>query len=146
MLKFSSGSLSGLALCVLCACTRTEALNGAFPLRPEASPTADGARLDVRLSASFSVVLPGIASTGYQWFLKSDYDASVIELVKQRTGDAPGSRPGDPAPLVGGPTADEIFDFRALKAGETVLTFERYRGWLGPQSTVETRRHSVSVK
>jgi predicted secreted protein len=115
------------------------ALNGQPVPNAQATRTPSGARFRVKGQESFSVVFPGNPATGYEWFVKEGHDKQVVTLIGQRRGAPPAVM------MPGAPMADEIFDFKAQKPGETVLTFALYRSWEGPKQAIDTVSFPVSV-
>lgn len=81
-----------------------------------------------------SISLTGNPTTGYSWHFKVS-DGSVLELSRDYyQSDAKAGEVG-----AGGLYT---WDFRALKAGTTAITFKYYRDWLGesdaaPEDTIE---------
>ena len=100
--------------------------------------TPEHAAFSLTRGDDFSVGLASAAGGGYQWHLQEGFDARVVRLKGQRSGELPPN-----APL--GKFADEIFDFEAVGSGETTLVFTLYRVWEGPERAVQTRRHAVTV-
>lgn len=69
-----------------------------------------------------SIALSYNAGTGYEWQCKAEPEG-IVSLVGQKTEDqAQGQE------VSGGPLQD-VFTFKAEKAGEVILTFELARSW-----------------
>jgi inhibitor of cysteine peptidase len=92
---------------------------------------------NLTVGAIARVTLDGNPTTGYTWHYTIS-DGSVLALVSG-SYTAPGS---SDAVGAGGSYA---WDFKALKAGETVVTFKYYRDWEGEASADKTAVYTVTV-
>lgn len=78
--------------------------------------------------ATFSVVLEGHGTAGYEWTLMDDYDRGVVALSTKSLDALPAN-----API--GASANEIFVFSTVGPGSTVLNFQDLRPWEATPST-----------
>lgn len=85
---------------------------------------------------SFTLSLESNPTTGYSW--QADFDAEYLQLVDSRFISEAG-------PEIVGAGGQEEFDFLALKAGETEITFFYSRPWesLPP---LEKKVYKVTIK
>ena len=129
-----------LAAALLTACRGPVSVPG-NPGTPVAAvtPTPQAASLTPARDQSFSVVLEGHAAGGYEWVLQEGYDTRVVKLKGKRIGELP----AQPMP---GVSASEIFDFQALSAGQTTLTYALIRSWEGAKADSELRKFTVTVR
>jgi inhibitor of cysteine peptidase len=101
---------------------------------------------NVEVDKEFNISLQSNPSTGYSW--EADYDSEYLELVKHQFIAA------SEGPIAGNP-GTEIFTFKALQAGQTMITFnyqflndepvqtERYIIQINPQHD-DTPEHSIN--
>lgn len=81
--------------------------------------------INVKEGQTFNISLPSNPSTGFHW--EPIYNTTYLELVNQSfQSDNPG------APGAGG---NETFTFKAIKPGETNITFNYQRGNTTPVNT-----------
>lgn len=81
--------------------------------------------INVNLGQTFTISLPSNPSTGFQWH--AIYDTTYLELVNQNfESDNPG------VPGAGG---NQTFTFKAIKSGQTNITFNYQRGNSAPENT-----------
>jgi predicted secreted protein len=89
----------------------------------------------VKVGHEFAISLKSIASAGYLWkivSLPNTVQSLGSEVEKNRTGE---SKPGD--------STTQIFRFRALEAGEHIITFALARPW--EEKAIETRKRTVTA-
>ena len=90
--------------------------------------------ITVAMGDEFTISLTSIATAGYVWKFESLPDA--IQLLGKETGKPAGdAKPGD--------STDQIFRFRANKAGEHKIKFTLGRPW--ENKAIETKTVTVNV-
>lgn len=85
----------------------------------------------------FSISLESNPTTGYSW--QADFDADYIELIKQEYLAA-----ATETEVVGSGGEDK-FTFKALKVGETEITFSYLRSWESVQP-IEKTIYQITIK
>jgi len=99
--------------------------------------------IEVELGDEFTVNLCSNASTGFQWIENADISApDILEQVSHEYG-AP-SENGDPPPP--GTPGIQIWRFKTLKEGTSILSFEYSRDWEGGEKGTWTFVLEVEVK
>lgn len=91
--------------------------------------------IETKNEQEFSITLEANPTTGYQWDL--DYDEDYLELVdrKYETLVQEG---------IVGAGGEEIFKFKALKSGETQITFSYLRTW--EDSSIDEKVYEIVIK
>ncbi len=77
---------------------------------------------NVKVGQEFTIVLPTNPSTGYNW--KANYNSKYLKLIKQTY------QPN--TPILIGSGGNEVFTFKALKSGETLITLNYQRSGSKP--------------
>ena len=75
--------------------------------------------IQVEVGDIFSIKLYSNPTTGYEWYFFRPLDNSMVELVKRDSSSDKQLRPGD--------GWIEIFTFKALKVGKTIISMEYVR-------------------
>jgi inhibitor of cysteine peptidase len=98
-------------------------------------------QVNIQASAGkeFKVLLESNPTTGYHWAIVGDLDKSVVEFVSQEYKST-----SDPN-LVGGGGVD-TFIFKAVGAGETIITLGYYPPSNTPVDPEKTETFTVTVK
>lgn len=104
------------------------------------TPTPQAASLTVAREQTFSIVLEGLASAGYEWTLQEGYDTRVVRPKGEKRY---GELAANPLP---GSSASEIFEFQAVAAGQATLVFVNKRPWEAPSKDDQTRRFTLTVR
>ncbi|MDB5100219.1 MAG: Chagasin family peptidase inhibitor [Cyanobacteria bacterium RYN_339] len=91
---------------------------------------------------AFSISLPGHGTQGYSWHVVTGFDASVVTALNPNEGRLGAAPTGGML----GPSASEIFDFKAGNAGTTRLIFSLYRNGEDPTRGTEQRAFTVTVQ
>lgn len=86
---------------------------------PSKKPTTG--RIEVAVEREFSVTLPSNPTTGYHWELAAALDEGIVKLVNS-TYQAP-------ATDLLGAGGEEIWTFKAVGRGETVIELKYVRPW-----------------
>ena len=94
--------------------------------------------LETKTGDGFSIVLDTNPTTGYEWQL--DFDKDFIELVDRNYAIAPESEG-----LVGA-GGQETFDFKALKVGESEITFSYLRSWETSVPPIEKIIYKITIE
>ena len=94
-------------------------------------------RLEVTLGQDFSVTLASNATTGYHWELAAPLDESVVKLV--------GSEYKTPQTSALGAPGQEIWIFRAVGKGQTVIDLKYVRPWEKDVAPAESASYVVTV-
>lgn len=83
----------------------------------------------------FKITLDANPTTGYEW--QADYSTNFLELVSQEF------QPGQPG-LVGA-AGQQVFEFKALKTGESQITFSYLRAW-EDELPIEKKIYEVDIE
>jgi inhibitor of cysteine peptidase len=102
--------------------------------------TESSKTIKTNVDQEFTISLQANPTTGYDWKTVS-FDTSLITLVKKdyNQDDHSGK------PLVGSGGTD-FFTFKALKTGETKITFIYYRPWEAPKPEDQRQVFTVVIK
>ena len=92
--------------------------------------------LETKKDDNFSVILEANPTTGYQWAI--DFEADYLQLVDREYTPASSE-------LIGG-GGDEIFNFLALKSGQTEITFSYLRPWEEDKPAIEEKIYQIIIK
>lgn len=98
----------------------------------------DGATLNVDKGKTFTIVLDGNITTGYDWSIKP-YDTQKLKLVD----NAYKANHEKGMVGVGG---ERYFVFRALETGKVNLEFEYSRSWEKNKEPEQTKRYIIDIK
>ena len=96
--------------------------------------------ISVNVGQEFVIALDENPSTGYSW--QEEFDDSFLELVADKYEPPPEPKEGEP-PIVGAP-GTRIFEFKALKEGQTEITTILKRPW--EEEFVESRMFTVNIE
>ena len=88
---------------------------------------------NVNIGQEFSIILPCNPSTGYQW--NSTYNNQYLELINQTY------QPN--YPIIPGSGGNENFTFKALKAGNSTITFNYQQPW--EQTPIQTVTDEIII-
>jgi inhibitor of cysteine peptidase len=97
-------------------------------------------RIEVKKQEIFSINLKANSTTGYDWVLDASSDTSCIMLVKKEYKSNGSSE--IPTLGVGG---EEIWQFRALKKGESYLLFNYLRSWEN-KAPIDSIKYLIKIK
>ena len=96
--------------------------------------------ISVNVGQEFVIALDENPSTGYTW--QEEFDDSFLELVADKYEPPLEPKEGEP-PIVGAP-GTRIFEFKALKEGQTEITTILKRPW--EEEFVESRMFTVNIE
>jgi inhibitor of cysteine peptidase len=101
--------------------------------------TESSKSIDVAAGQEFTIALQSNPTTGYDWH--PVVDEQYLTLVKKdyKQNDHTGK------PLVGSGGTD-YFVYKALKAGETNITFTYYRSWEKPVAENQQQVFNIRIK
>ena len=85
------------------------------------------------------------ATTGFKWELARITDESVIEFLDNKYKAPKPKKPGRRGPATGVP-GKELWTFKALKKGKSIVFMEYSRPWEGGEKAVKKFVLTVSVK
>ena len=96
-------------------------------------------RIEIKSGNMLTIKLCSNRTTGFQWTEKANVsDPAILQQIEHRYV-APGAKvPGAPG--------DEIWVFKAIKAGNSVVSMEYSRPWEGGEKGIWKYRVSVLVK
>ena len=94
--------------------------------------------INISVNQEFIIALGSNITTGYRWQPK--YDLNVITLVGYEYND------GDTTGKIVGAPGTEYFHFKAIKAGNSQISFTYYRPWETPKPGDSTAKFNVVVK
>jgi hypothetical protein len=125
--------------------------NGGSQPGAQSSTAADGTTLPnfaftPAVNQTFSVSLPSKMDGGYQWHLLTTFDSHVVTAVGLGSANTASRTGVKPAGGLLGAFAPEIFDFKALAAGKTTLSFSLYRSFEGPDKAGAPTTFTVTVQ
>jgi inhibitor of cysteine peptidase len=95
--------------------------------------------INVKANQEFTIALEANPTTGYDW--QPVFDSGVLSQVKKdyQQDDHSGK------PLVGSGGTD-FFTYKALKTGETKITFTYYRSWETPKAEDKQQVFNIVIK
>jgi inhibitor of cysteine peptidase len=96
------------------------------------------AQLDVALGQEFNITLASNPTTGYHWELADPLDQAVVKLVASEYKDTQTRMLG-----AGG---QEIWTFRAVSRGQTLVNLKYVRPWEKDVAPVEIASFTVTVR
>lgn len=96
-----------------------------------------GGRLEVTAGQEFSITLASNATTGYHWELASPLDEAMVQLVA--------SEYKNPETRLVGVGGQEIWTFRAIGQGHTLINLKYVRPWEKDVAPVKTASYTVIV-
>jgi inhibitor of cysteine peptidase len=103
-----------------------------------ASKESASDRLEVTAGQEFSITLTSNVTTGYHWELAAPLDETVIKLL--------GSEYKAPETKLVGVGGQEIWTFRAIGQGHTVINLKYVRPWEKDVAPVKTASYMVIVQ
>ena len=92
--------------------------------------------ISIRIEKEFIIALDSNPTTGYDW--EESYDESVLKLVDDRYEQ------DEKAEGLVGAGGTQYFQFKALKAGQTEITFVYKRSW--ETDFLEQKVFTVNIK
>lgn len=95
-------------------------------------------KLEAIAGNEFKIVIDSNPTTGYHWEIVGKLDASVVKFISK---EFKGSEPVMP-----GSGGRDIFTFKALKTGQTLITLEYYPPSNDPVEPQQTVSFTVTVK
>lgn len=95
-------------------------------------------QIEVAAGREFKVTLASNATTGYHWELAAPLDEAIVKLVNSEYQ----------APKTGliGSGGHEIWTFRAVARGQTVIKLKYVRPWEKEAAPAETATYKVTVR
>jgi inhibitor of cysteine peptidase len=137
-MRYGAGVLALTVIMILQAC--------AVPLRSGADNvivTADdsGARIELKRQQLLSVRLPSNPSTGFGWSL-IDINPAVLKLK----GDGAHFEQDRSGAGLLGASGTEVWEFRPVAEGDTVIRFEYRRPWEHGIEPIQTAMYSVKIR
>jgi inhibitor of cysteine peptidase len=91
------------------------------------------------VNEELTVALESNPTTGYSW--KYDYDKTILNLVNEEyKADSKADKQ-----LVGA-GGTQLTKFKALKSGQTAVTFTYRRSWEQPSSEDKTQIFNITIK
>jgi len=94
-------------------------------------------RLEVTAGQEFSITLASNATTGYHWELASPLNEAMVQLVA--------SEYKNPETKLVGVGGQEIWTFRAIGQGHTLINLKYVRSWEKDVAPVKTASYMVIV-
>lgn len=111
-------------------------LSACIPAKPPEPDT--GPVLDAIAGEEFVVNLASNPTTGYRWALAKPLDHKILNLLKTEYQPSPGSQNRV------GAGGREVWTFRAVGQGFTVIEFKYAREW--EKDKPPARRHTLRVR
>jgi len=111
----------------------------AAPVSVDAS--YDGKEVEMTAGSSLTVSLKSNATTGFKWELASNTDESVLEMSDQEY-----EAPQQTEPPLMGASGKEVWTFKALKEGQSIITLEYNQPWEGGTKAAEKFTLTVVVE
>ncbi len=109
---------------------------------PTAAPQLDisdpAKILEAAAGSEFKIIIDSNPTTGYHWEIVDELDANVVEFVSK---DFKGSEP-----VIPGSGGVDVWTFKALNAGETLITLGYYPPSNDPVEPQQTVTFTVTVK
>ena len=102
--------------------------------KPLLKPNDNGSTVNqVKIGQEFTIVLSSNPTTGYEW--NSGYDSQYIKLVnKEYQHDYP---------IRTGSGGEDIFTFKAIKSGDTIITLNYQRPW--ESKPIQTEQYEIKI-
>lgn len=98
------------------------------------SQATGGETVEIEVGETWEVALESSPGTGYAWTVQ--YDQAILELADERYEEPQGG-------LLGA-AGTQVFTFRGVAKGSTLVLFSYERSWEG--EAAETQEYSVTVK
>ena len=102
-----------------------------------------GKEVELAAGGSLAVTLESNPTTGFKWDMASNTDETVLQLVDHKF--QPPQAPQGGPPLVGA-GGKEVWNFKALKKGTSIISMEYSRPWEGGEKAEWTFVLAVVVK
>lgn len=119
-------------------------LSGCGSSRDEPEPVTSieetSGSVDIDAGNVFTVELETNPSTGYEWAIKGELDAAVIQQAGREV-----VHPGTDQPAPGSPGI-VVWEFNAVAQGNALITFEYRRPWEADEPPAIIHRVNVTVK
>lgn len=93
--------------------------------------------IKVEVEQEFDIVLKSNATTGYKWKLAKPLDKKILELVESEY-----KAPDDSVPGKGG---EEVWTFRGVGKGKTLISLKYVRPWEKKKAPEKTEIFGVMV-
>jgi inhibitor of cysteine peptidase len=94
--------------------------------------------LEATVGNEFKIVIDSNPSTGYHWELGDDLDESIIKFVSKDYSPKSSAAPGS--------SGQDVWVFKAIKAGETHITLLYYSPSNEPEEPQQKVTFTVTVK
>ena len=103
-----------------------------------ADESSSGKQMDIAVGGTLTVTLDSNQTTGYSWELKEIGDTSILQKTDNKYV----------APTSGlmGAGGKEVWNFKALKAGNTTLSMGYSQPWAGGQKDAKSFNLTIVVK
>ena len=116
---------------------RNAALLAALATMPVVGLSADSAPITTQPGRQFSITLDSNPTTGYQWQLAKPVTGTCVALVTNQFVRSKSK-------LAGAPGKD-VWKFKALRPGETVIELQYVRPWEKPAQPAQKTNFAVVV-
>ncbi|HOI24144.1 MAG TPA: protease inhibitor I42 family protein [Caldisericia bacterium] len=117
------------------ACMKPKALEDDMP---KEEVTVETKVVEIQLGQNLEIVLEGNATTGYLWSFSSEFDPLMMEFVEQKT------LRDESKDIVGSPE-NNIWIFKAIKAGQANATLVYKRPWEENVEPLKTMNYQVTI-
>ncbi len=94
--------------------------------------------IEVEVGQEFAITLKSNPTTGYRWRFAEPLDREILELV--------GSEFEGPGAGFVGAGGEEVWTFRAMRQGKTVVSLEYVRPWEKGTPPAEIRTFTVLIR
>lgn len=105
---------------------------------PKEEVTVETKVVEIQLGQNLEIVLEGNATTGYLWSFSSEFDPMMMEFVEQKT------LRDENKDIVGSPE-NNIWIFKAIKAGQANATLVYKRPWEENVEPIKTMNYQVTI-
>jgi inhibitor of cysteine peptidase len=101
--------------------------------------TDSGEVINAKVNQEFTIALGANKTTGYSWQAK--FDANYVTQLKEdyKQDDTTGK-------VIVGAGGTQYFSFKAVKTGQTGITFTYYRPWETPTAQDKVENFTINVK
>jgi inhibitor of cysteine peptidase len=100
--------------------------------------------IETSVGKKFTIVLEANPTTGYGWQLENPVDEAMVKAIKNEYQTTP-QPANDKKPMVG-VGGQEIWTFKALKPGKTVIGLKYVRSWEKGKAPEKTASFQIMVK